>query len=339
MVVSSGDEDEVTGNAGWGLFSHGRDVYLNVAPPPLLTIVKNRVSLIASNGQARLPCRYYIEDGDPIELHLRSGHGGGIGAADGEVVAGLIEVLGNALGGGIIAKRGIELRSFHIRSNSGGGLFAGNNDLLAAAQTVANNLGVGLCAQGNIYLRTGVLCHNLSGDLSAGGRAEIGAAVVRCDLDEDGIADAIEAGAPNGGDGNKDGIADSQQPRVASFPRTAARYLTLASTGPSVIREAASLDLSSVSGLPGALATPLELIHFKVSEPQIQPTGLRRQTASVPTAKSAVVELFLPSEIKVTGLVRWSPLVETNPSQDLIELTDPEAARYPSRFYRALSQP
>ena len=47
--------------------------------------------------------------------------------------------------------------------------------------------------------------------------------------DTDGVVDTIEAGAPNGGDGNHDGQADSQQSNVASFPSAeTGEYLTLA---------------------------------------------------------------------------------------------------------------
>ena len=36
--------------------------------------------------------------------------------------------------------------------------------------------------------------------------------------EDDGVAAAVEDGAPNGGDGNNDGIADSEQDNVASLP-------------------------------------------------------------------------------------------------------------------------
>lgn len=42
--------------------------------------------------------------------------------------------------------------------------------------------------------------------------------VLAADQDQDGIADAIEDTAPNGGDGNNDGFPDRTQARVASFP-------------------------------------------------------------------------------------------------------------------------
>ena len=47
--------------------------------------------------------------------------------------------------------------------------------------------------------------------------------------DSDGIFDAIEDGAANGGDGNSDGTLDRQQPDVTSLPDTNGTYLTLVS--------------------------------------------------------------------------------------------------------------
>ena len=47
-----------------------------------------------------------------------------------------------------------------------------------------------------------------------------------------GIAPAVEDAAPNGGDGNADGILDSLQPNVASLPASGGQgYLTLVATG------------------------------------------------------------------------------------------------------------
>jgi hypothetical protein len=49
------------------------------------------------------------------------------------------------------------------------------------------------------------------------------------DDDSDGVSDAVEAGAPNGGDGNRDGKPDNQQANVASLPGLENdKYLTLA---------------------------------------------------------------------------------------------------------------
>jgi len=60
-----------------------------------------------------------------------------------------------------------------------------------------------------------------------------GTATVNLDTDGDGVADTIEQAAPNGGDGNGDGIPDYQQATVASIPAaTGSGYLTLQSSCP-----------------------------------------------------------------------------------------------------------
>ena len=47
------------------------------------------------------------------------------------------------------------------------------------------------------------------------------------DADLDGVADAVEAAAPNSGDGNADGIPDSKQASVASLPAASSgQYVT-----------------------------------------------------------------------------------------------------------------
>jgi CSLREA domain-containing protein len=52
------------------------------------------------------------------------------------------------------------------------------------------------------------------------------------DFDADTIPDSIENAAPNDGDGNDDGIADSQQPTVSSFvSATSGKYLTFVTDG------------------------------------------------------------------------------------------------------------
>ncbi len=46
-------------------------------------------------------------------------------------------------------------------------------------------------------------------------------------LDSDGLAELVEDGAPNAGDGNNDGICDSTQDNVASFPGPRNDYITI----------------------------------------------------------------------------------------------------------------
>ncbi|NOX09273.1 MAG: choice-of-anchor D domain-containing protein [Gammaproteobacteria bacterium] len=55
--------------------------------------------------------------------------------------------------------------------------------------------------------------------------------------DFDGISDAVEDGATNGGDGNNDGTLDREQPHVASFPGIDGRYVTLATENGNKLEE------------------------------------------------------------------------------------------------------
>ncbi|WP_348702861.1 thrombospondin type 3 repeat-containing protein, partial [Tenacibaculum sp. 190524A02b] len=53
-------------------------------------------------------------------------------------------------------------------------------------------------------------------------------------LDSDGVDLAVENGAPNGGDGNNDGIPDGEQSSVASLPVVGGSYVTLEITSPNM---------------------------------------------------------------------------------------------------------
>jgi hypothetical protein len=69
--------------------------------------------------------------------------------------------------------------------------------------------------------------------------------------DGDGVSDAVEANAPNGGDGNGDGVSDSLQANVTSLPNAQDNsYITVAS--------ASGTTLTSVDAIetipPGAPA-------------------------------------------------------------------------------------
>ncbi len=64
---------------------------------------------------------------------------------------------------------------------------------------------------------------------SGGNTSEFSKAIlVQQDTDGDGIGDQAESSGPNGGDANRDGIPDSQQPNVTSFPDAlSGQYITL----------------------------------------------------------------------------------------------------------------
>jgi cyclophilin family peptidyl-prolyl cis-trans isomerase len=74
--------------------------------------------------------------------------------------------------------------------------------------------------------------------------------IIGFDSEGDGAIDSLEDGAPNGGDGNNDGIPDSTQDYVASFPGSAGDYVVIETPASAPMR---SLD---VLGETFALAYP-----------------------------------------------------------------------------------
>lgn len=105
----------------------------------------------------------------------------------------------------------------------------GEGETLETTTTVATNAsGVGFfevelpnLSAGAILTATATDANNNTSEFSKSLKVET-------DTDGDGIPDSLESAAPNGGDGNQDGIADSTQATVASFPSTSnSAYVTL----------------------------------------------------------------------------------------------------------------
>jgi hypothetical protein len=125
-----------------------------------------------------------------------------------------------------------------IRGNGLTGILAKSNDytgeerdpgnVTAHYLKVLSNLGAGLQAAGRITVYQGQLCDNRGGNFSA--PETVFAGVDFCDSDLDGVSDAIEALAPNNGDGNGDGTADAQQAGAASLV-SLGKVVTVASEG------------------------------------------------------------------------------------------------------------
>jgi len=84
--------------------------------------------------------------------------------------------------------------------------------------------------------------------------------------DADGVSGAVEDGAPNGGDGNNDGIPDSQQSNVTSLPNAVnGGYVTVASPGTTTLSNvAASAIPPSAPPLPAGTTAPIGLVNFVV---------------------------------------------------------------------------
>jgi hypothetical protein len=70
--------------------------------------------------------------------------------------------------------------------------------------------------------------------------------------DLDGVLDADEDGAPNGGDANGDSVPDRMQSNVASLPDINSNYVTLQSTMPmQTLHYVTALDGSTLRIIPG----------------------------------------------------------------------------------------
>jgi hypothetical protein len=84
--------------------------------------------------------------------------------------------------------------------------------------------------------------------------------------DGDGVPANVEDAAPNNGDGNYDGIPDSQQANVASLPNAAnGEYATIESPGPLSLTNVAAVNVNSLpsEGKP-SLVFPYGLFAFEI---------------------------------------------------------------------------
>jgi uncharacterized delta-60 repeat protein len=85
------------------------------------------------------------------------------------------------------------------------------------------------------------------------------------DDDLDGVSDDLEDGAPNGGDGNADGIPDRNQFNVSSLPNSAnGSYLTLVSPPGTTLFDVAAVSNPSPTDSPAGVDFPLGFLEFTV---------------------------------------------------------------------------
>ncbi len=126
------------------------------------------------------------------------------------------------------------------------------------------------------------------------------------DDDGDGIADGLEAGAANNGDGNSDGVADIEQENVASLPvagNSDGRYVTLAApqgnrlTAVSVTTAPQSVDDSS----PVGINLPIGYVSFNVE--------------NVVVGGSLAIEIFPPDASAFTTYYKYGSVVAGEPEQ------------------------
>lgn len=95
-------------------------------------------------------------------------------------------------------------------------------------------------------------------------------------IDSDGVADSIEQGAPNNGDGNLDGVPDSQQEDVASLLDVNGNYVTLETSNGTLVNVQA-IPPSSLRDIPvidsGSLEFTSGFFWFTVDNVATEPDG------------------------------------------------------------------
>jgi hypothetical protein len=83
------------------------------------------------------------------------------------------------------------------------------------------------------------------------------------DNDDDGVDDSVEDGAPNDGDGNNDGIPDSDQHNVTSLPNAYdGAYLTVVSPEGTTLTDVTTIDNPSPENAPQEAIFPEGFISF-----------------------------------------------------------------------------
>jgi photosystem II stability/assembly factor-like uncharacterized protein len=144
------------------------------------------------------------------------------------------------------------------------------------------------------------------------------------DADADGAPDALEDAAPNGGDGNADGIRDALQSQVGSAqPRTAARGVPAQPFTISVISgsDAGCQRINDVQGVaaadngidtrgPGqAWAYPLELVRFELRGCSAAVVELRFHAPVIDFSSPAwAMRMYGPSQPGLAASIGWHDL-------------------------------
>jgi len=113
------------------------------------------------------------------------------------------------------------------------------------------------------------------------------------DPDRDGISTATEDAGPNGGDGNNDGIPDSVQLNVTSFPNAAdGRYLVLESQPGTFLTNVASRSADFYGTPPTGNLFPYGTLKFNVE--------------GISPGAYAEVNIYLPDNIEIPGYYKYS---------------------------------
>ena len=112
------------------------------------------------------------------------------------------------------------------------------------------------------------------------------------DSDDDGISDAEETACPNGGDGNSDGIPDSEQLNVASLhAQDGTNYVTLESDPGTRLAECRAVVPPDASDAPSGITFPYDFFNFTIH--------------GVGAGGAATLTLYLPWETDPDPTTYW----------------------------------
>ncbi len=128
--------------------------------------------------------------------------------------------------------------------------------------------------------------------------------------DGDGVDDTVEANAPNGGDGNFDGMPDSQQTNVASLPISAGasqgQYLTVAAAPGLALEQTVNTTIPNPAAAPTGVTFPIGRVAFNVNNLSVG------QTTSI--------NIILPRGVVVDSYYKYGPTPD-NPTDHWYEFT------------------
>jgi len=112
------------------------------------------------------------------------------------------------------------------------------------------------------------------------------------DSDDDGISDAEEAAYPNGGDGNSDGIRDSEQLNVVSLhAQDGTNYVTLESDPGTRLAECRAVIPPDTYDVPSGITFPYDFFNFTIH--------------GVGSGGAATLTIYLPLETDPVPTTYW----------------------------------
>lgn len=122
-----------------------------------------------------------------------------------------------------------------------------------------------------------------------GGAQDIGAAESD---DDDGVSSSIENAAPNGGDGNQDGVLDSEQVNVASLPNAGdGSYVTVETPQTTIVSDVSTSPIPADA--PVGVDLDLGVVDFTVTQ--------------VDVGGSTTVTLYVDEQTMVDSYYKFGP--------------------------------